>query len=252
MGKNSQIHFFLESSIINISGQSGELDMAQISGSREDSLFKSYTQDDIFEKGPGVKIMLNYPDYNFAAFVTYYQFQIFNYSLDTMTLIMDGFSETVKKSEYFKYLLPLYNNLKRVSIGQPAPPFQVPNQVGNTISLADFKGQFVLLDFWASWCKPCREDNPKLVRAYNEVKDRNFEIVSVSVDKDRKKWLQAIEKDQTHWVHLSNVQGWDEVSTSYGVKAVPQNFLINPEGIIIDKNIVIDELTEKLKGILPK
>jgi peroxiredoxin len=246
------ISLFIENSRITITGRSGDLDRVEISGSREDSLFRSYTQDEIFEKGPGMEIMLNHPDYIFAAFVAYYQFQLHNYSLDTMTMIMNAFSEAVQRSEYYRHLVPLYNNLCRVSIGQPAPEFKLPNQESDTIALTDFRGQYVFLDFWASWCKPCRAANPNLVKAYNELKHRNFEIIGISIDNNRHKWLAAIEQDRINWVQLSNLQGWDTVSATYGVKAIPQNFLINPDGFIIDKNIPIAELATKLSAILPE
>jgi peroxiredoxin len=127
----------------------------------------------------------------------------------------------------------------------------MPNTIGEMVNLSDFKGKYVLLDFWASWCAPCRASNPTLVKTYDKLKNRDFTIIGISVDKNRELWLKAINKDGLTWPNLSNVNGWDEVSNTYGVKAVPQNFLIDPQGIIIDKNIDVDVLYEKLDKILP-
>ena len=113
------------------------------------------------------------------------------------------------------------------------------------------RGKYVLIDFWASWCAPCRASNPELVKVFETFQNRNFTILGVSVDKDKKRWLDAIDKDRLPWINVSNLKGWDEVSNLYGVKAVPQNFLIDPEGIIIDKNIEVEEIMDKLDKVLP-
>ncbi len=247
----NKIHFFLENSKIHIIGDINKLEKINISGSREDSLFRSYSFDDIFERNKGKEIMLKYNDYVFSAFVAYYQFQLFNIQIDTMQHIIDNYSEKVKMTDYFKHLKELHESIKRVAISKPAPGFSIPNKNGDTIKLNDFKGKYVLIDFWASWCAPCRASNPTLLKNYNMFKNRNFTIVGISVDKNKKQWLNTIEKDSLIWANLSNLNGWDKVSNLYGVKAVPQNFLLDPEGIIIDKNIDVDFLTEKLNKILP-
>ena len=247
-----KIQLFLENSRLDINGDIGNLDQVTVTGSREDSLFRSYPTDSIFARDTGMEIMLTYPEYTFSAFVAYYQFQIFNIQLDTMEYIVGNFREPVKSSVYYRHLVRLYKTIKRVAISQPAPSFILPNINGDSVKLSDFKGKYVLIDFWASWCAPCRAANPTLVKTYNELKNRDFTIVSISVDKNRELWLKAIEKDGLIWPNLSTVSGWDEVSDAYGVKAVPQNFLIDPQGIIIDKNIKEDILYDKLDRILPK
>ena len=250
-GKTNKIHFFLENSDIEISADFNDLEHAEITGSREDSLFHSYKTDDIFDREKGMKIMLKYPDYSFAAFTAYYQFQIYNIRADTMDIIMNSFEAPIKKTIYYKHLHKLFNTLKRVAVSQPAPVFEIPDTEGNMVSLNDFKGKYVLIDFWASWCAPCRESNPELVKVYDTFNKRNFTIIGISIDKNRERWLNAIESDNLPWTNLSNLNGWDEVSTIYGVKAVPQNFLINPNGVIIDKNIDTDIMINKLSNILP-
>ena len=251
-GNSDKIHFFLENSKINITANIKNIENAKIIGSREDSLFHSYNTDDIFDRKKGMDIMLNNPDYSFAAFTAYYQFQVHNISKDTMSLIVNNFKKPITETIYFKHLNKLYSTLKKVAISAQAPAFSVPDVNGNIVTLDDYKGKYVLIDFWASWCAPCRVANPTLVKTYNALKDRNFTIVGISVDKSRKGWLKAIEKDELPWTNISNIKGWDNVSDDYGVKAVPQNFLINPEGKIIDKNIEPHDLIEKLNTILPK
>lgn len=246
----SKFHFFLENSNINVQGSLEDIDNVIITGSREDSLFHAYPMDAIFERDSGMQIMLNYPDYAFAAFTAYYQFQIFNIELDTMTTIIESFSDDVKQSDYYKHLSKLYETLKRVSISQPAPAFSMPDSDGKTVNLNDFKGKYVLIDFWASWCAPCRAVNPELLKIYNEYGSKGFTILGVSVDKDREKWLKAIKQDGLQWTNISETNGWNEITDLYGVKAVPQNFLLDPQGIIIYKNIEVDRLDILLEEIL--
>lgn len=248
---SDKIHLFLDNSKINIKGNIKNLDQIKVTGSREDSLFRSYSLDDIFDRKKGKEIMLQYPKYNYAAMVAYYQFQYFDIPVDSMQLIMNRFGEDVKKSNYFEHLNSLFVSLKRVAVNQLAPHFNIKNTKGKDIRLSDFKGKYVLIDFWASWCAPCRESNPKLVKVFQTYQNRNFTILGISVDKDKERWIKAIEKDNLPWVNVSNLNGWGGITDLYGVKAVPQNFLINPDGIIISKNIEIDELMEKLDKTLP-
>ena len=251
-GNEKKFHLFLENGDINITTNINELENTKISGSREDSLFHSYKTDDIFDRKIGMDIMLNKPDYSFSAFTAYYQFQIFNIEVDTLDLIMKNFKEPVKKTIYYKHLNKLYKTIKKVAISAPAPEFTIPDVNGKLVNLKDFKGKYVLIDFWASWCAPCRKANPTLVKAYKTYNKRNFTIIGVSVDKSKEGWLKAVKKDKLTWTNLSNANGWDEVSDTYGVKSVPQNFLLDPQGIIIAKNIESEHLMDKLNTLLPK
>jgi len=215
-----KIHLFLDNSDIVIKGDIKHFEKLKVIGSREDSLFRSYTLDDIFDRKRGKEIMLNYPKYNYTAMVAYYQFQYFNIPIDSMQLIMSGFNPKVKESYYYDHLNKLYESIKNVAIGQPAPNFKIQDSNGEWVQLDDFKGKFVLIDFWASWCAPCRASNPELVKVYETFQNRNFTILGVSVDKDKKRWLDAIDKDRLPWINVSNLKGWDEVSNLYGVKAL--------------------------------
>ena len=141
---------------------------------------------------------------------------------------------------------------KTIGIGKKAPGFTQNDPDGNPVSLSDYLGKYVLLDFWASWCGPCRQENPNLVKAYAAYKDKGFEILGVSLDnKDGKEaWVNAIEKDGLTWTQVSDLNSWNnEVARSYGVRAVPQSYLIDPQGVIVAQNLRGETLEETLEEI---
>ncbi|MEN8121362.1 MAG: TlpA disulfide reductase family protein [Bacteroidota bacterium] len=245
-----KIHFFLESSEIKIKAKIDNLDSVQVTGSREDSLFRPWYNYYMFEKKEDWDIMLNHPDYCFSAFVAYYHFQVYQTPIDSIQMVIDRFSDEVKQSEYYIYLLDLYEKIKLTDIGQKAPDFELPSQNGEMLRLSSFEGKYVLLDFWASWCAPCRVANRELLELYDSFKDKNFEIVAISIDEDKSAWLKAIEKDGSKWTHLSDLKGWNtETAKTYGVRAVPQNFLLDTNGIILRKNMSTVDLASLLEKV---
>ncbi len=134
-------------------------------------------------------------------------------------------------------------SLKSVQVGQQAPAFTMNGINGKKVSLADFKGKYVLLDFWASWCMPCRQENPNIVKAYNTYKDKNFTVFGVSLDKDPKAWAQAIAADNLTWTHASELSDFEGPTIRlYQIDAIPSSFLLNPDGKIIAKNLRGEEL----------
>jgi peroxiredoxin len=129
--------------------------------------------------------------------------------------------------------------------------FTLPDADGKDISLASYKGKYVLVDFWASWCGPCRAENPNVVKAYSRFKEKGFEILGVSLDDKKDKWQAAVQADNLAWTHVSDLKGWkNAVAEQYGIRAIPQNLLLDPQGVIIAKNLRGDALEKKLEEVL--
>ena len=165
----------------------------------------------------------------------------------------NALSPELKASKSGTALAQLLAAAKKTAIGVMAMDFTQNDVNDKPVKLSDFKGKYVLLDFWASWCGPCRAENPNVVKAFNSYKDKNFTVLGVSLDNPGKKesWLQAIEKDQLHWTQLSDLKGWsNDVAVQYGIRSIPANYLIDPTGKIIAKNIRGEELQTKLAEIL--
>jgi peroxiredoxin len=143
------------------------------------------------------------------------------------------------------------SNMTTVKVGQTAPDFTLPDITGKAVSLRSFKGKYVLVDFWASWCKPCRMENPNVVQAFNKFKGKNFTIVGVSLDKSKDAWAKAIEADGLTWTHVSDLKFWDsEVVPLYGISSIPSNMLLDPQGKVLAVGLRGPALEAKLQEIL--
>jgi peroxiredoxin len=143
--------------------------------------------------------------------------------------------------------------LENLKPGSQAPDFTLPDTIGNNVSLSDFKGKYVVVDFWASWCPDCRRENPKVVEAFNRYGGDNFTVLSVSLDREREPWLAAIEKDGLTWTHVCDLKDWkSDAAVAYAVRWIPTSYIIDPDGRIVDSALDGDDLLNKLAVIFEK
>ena len=208
---------------------------------------------DAKESDANKKFIQENPD----SYISLMALETYAYSADYTAIapLYNGLSDAVKQSEGGKAFGDRLPKLKAVAIGAMAPEFAEADTSGNVISLASFRGKYVLVDFWASWCGPCRRENPHVVKTFNRYKGKNFTILGVSLDRPgaKDKWLKAIHKDGLAWTQVSDLQFWkSKTAELYAVRAIPQNFLIDPDGKIIAKNLMGDDLSDKLEELLGK
>jgi thiol-disulfide isomerase/thioredoxin len=140
---------------------------------------------------------------------------------------------------------------EKAKTGTPFIDFRLPDANEKPVDLASLRGKYVFIDFWASWCGPCRAENPNLVKAYQKFKGKPFEIVGISLDEKKEPWLKAIEKDNLPWVHLADLKGWEnDLARHYGIRWIPSSFLLDPEGRIIARDLRGDALEKMLSDLL--
>jgi peroxiredoxin len=169
--------------------------------------------------------------------------------------LLAGLSKELRETETARSLKNALENLKATAIGAMAPDFEQTDTLNRPVRLSSFRGKYVLLDFWASWCVPCRQENPNVVKAYNRFKDKNFTIIGISLDKrdGAFAWLKAIRQDHLTWTQLSDLKFWNNaVAQLYFVQGIPKNFLIDPTGKIIAQDLRGDDLEAKLEEVLGK
>jgi len=161
------------------------------------------------------------------------------------------FGEDMKDNKYLKTVLEIIPKKKITAIGEIAPDFTQNDVNGNPVSLSDFRGKYVLVDFWAAWCGPCRGENPNVVEAYKKFNKKGFTVLGVSLDQKKEDWLKAIEDDGLTWTHVSDLKYWDnEVALQYWIRSIPANLLLDKKGKIIAKNLRGEDLHTELKKIL--
>jgi len=177
-------------------------------------------------------------------------------NLEEADALLSALSPAVQSYPTAKALRSAIDAAQKLDIGRPAIDFAQADTTGTEVKLSSFRGKYVLVDFWASWCGPCRRENPGVVSAFNKYHDKGFTILSVSLDNpgQKNKWMEAIHKDGLEqWTHVSDLKGWNNAAArAYGINSVPQNFLLNPDGIIVGRNLRGEALSEKLATIFNK
>lgn len=171
----------------------------------------------------------------------------------TAQTILSGLNKDLQKMDMAKELQQRITAEALTAVGKPAPAFTQNDVNDKPLSLADLKGKVVLLDFWASWCSPCRAENPNMLKQYKIYKDKGFEILSVSLDSKKGPWIEAIEQDGLPWLHVSDLKGWNNtVGRLYGVRGVPACYLIDRDGKIIATDVRGEKLNTKLAEVFSK
>ncbi len=185
-----------------------------------------------------------------AAYIAF-QINSYNPKLENVSADYQALDPAIQKTYFGNKLMEIMDNLKSTSIGTKAPEFETTDLYGQKVSLSSFRGKYVLLDFWASWCGPCRQENPNVVKAYEQYKNKNFTILGVSLDEDKEAWQKAIANDKLTWHHASDLAGWQSKTAQlYSVQSIPANFLLDPDGKIIAKDLRGEALSEALASVL--
>lgn len=207
--------------------------------------------------------MFNFPEENKEAYISLVllqsRFESPKFNLDEVKKIYNSYSDDLKATKIGKSIQEKLNIIEKNSkikpetalIGKMAPDFSAKNPQGQLVSLKQSLGKVTIIDFWASWCGPCRAENPNVVALYNELHSKGLNIIGVSLDEDANKWNEAIAKDKITWTQVSNLKKWkDPIAISYGIEQIPSTFILDSNGIILEKDLRGEELKTKVKELL--
>jgi peroxiredoxin len=175
----------------------------------------------------------------------------YNPNADTLQHLFNGLAPVIQSSYLGKELKGILDAALLTGIGRQAPAFTQADTKGRPVALSSFRGQYVLVDFWASWCGPCRRENPNVLKAWRQFHSKGFTVLGVSLDEKKDSWLAAIRQDDLPWTQVSDLKGWkNEVAVQYGVEGIPINFLLDKNGIIVAKGVQGPDLEKKLEELV--
>jgi peroxiredoxin len=237
-------YVFLEPGTTEVKIDTADRRSLVVSGSASQELFEYHQQnrrdfdiDSFITQNPNSPV---------ASYILYREFAT-QFTADELENSISLFDTNFRNHHYINDLRQVIASKRQLDIGNPALDFAGVSPDGETIRLSEYTGNYLLLEFWASWCGPCRRDNPNLVKAYRQFNPKGFEIFAVSLDHSKENWIGAIEKDSLSWVHVSDLKFWDsEPAKLYGIRNIPSNVLIDPQGNIIARNIKGTDLAAKL------
>jgi len=244
--------FFLQSGNLQFSSKEAAMADAVIAGGSVQEEFRQYQEKErpITDWQRKKQLATDYartnPSSYIAAFELAYYFS-YNADADTLAALYNGLDENIRNSHTGQAVKTILDAAITTAVGKPAPEFTQNDSKGRPVALSSFRGQYVLIDFWASWCGPCRAENPAVVKAYQAWHSKGFTILGISLDDNKDKWLAAIKKDGLEWTQVSDLKSWqNSVAALYGVKGIPMNFLLDKNGRIVAKGLRGDDLEKKL------
>jgi len=284
---NGYIPFISENGEIEINAQKDSLTFAEIKGTVQNDFYSKYTSkmsvltnkyasinkdsrnavnsgdtataealkdelDELIEEKTDFEInfIKEHPNALISAFILQSALASKSLTQDEVSNMYDALAPEIKATKPGKSITEILEKDKATKIGVKAPNFSAPTPTGEKLALHDVLGKVTVIDFWAAWCKPCRAENPNVVKMYNKYHEKGLNILGVSFDKDANAWKKAIEDDGLTWNHVSNVQYFDEIAKLYNIRAIPATYILDENGIIVAKNLRGAALEEKVASML--